>query len=240
MLNGYMKGHGPIHCQVTGEEIPVNSAIPVDLVRESLVPTLQTMAPDWDPKGYVSLDSLNEARKKHVEDLLAQDEGSTKELHQRVFESMRDEFPVSQWTDDEFEKNQTIGQKLADKIASFGGSWSFISLFGVIIVIWMAINVVALSKPFDPYPFILLNLVLSCLAAMQAPVIMMSQNRQEARDRMRSINDYQVNLKAELEIRHLHEKLDKLMQDQWKHLLEIQQMQVEMIQESNRPEKPLA
>lgn len=221
---------------ITGKSIPIDAAIPVDLVRESLIPTLKEMTDNWNPNGYVSLETLNRARKQHVQELLDQDEGARKDLNQRVWESLRDDSPLSAFTDEEFEKNQTLGQRLADKIADFGGSWTFILSFAFVIAVWMAINITVLAKPFDPFPFILLNLVLSCLAAIQAPVIMMSQNRQEARDRMRSINDYQVNLKAELEIRHLHEKIDKLMQDQWKHLLEIQQMQVEMIQESTHKE----
>ncbi|HSA81745.1 MAG TPA: DUF1003 domain-containing protein, partial [Geminicoccaceae bacterium] len=119
-----------------------------------------------------------------------------------------------------------------DAIAAFGGSWTFILLFGAVILVWVLINAVALlARPFDPYPFILLNLVLSCLAAVQAPIIMMSQNRQEARDRLRSENDYRVNLKAELEIRHLHEKLDHLLQHQWERLMEIQQIQIELMNE---------
>ena len=114
----------------------------------------------------------------------------------------------------------------------FGGSWIFISLFGAFILIWIVINTVLLMvRPFDPYPFILLNLMLSCLAAVQAPIIMMSQNRQEARDRLRSESDYRVNLKAELEIRHLHEKLDHLLQHQWQRLIEIQQIQIELMNE---------
>src|SRR5690606_1596748 len=113
--------------------------------------------------------------------------------------------------------------------------WKFIITFGAILSSWIALNIVGLlARPFDPYPFILLNLVLSCLAALQAPVIMMSQNRQEARDRIRSKNDYKVNLKAELEIRHLHEKLDHLLIHQWQRLMEIQQIQVELMNEISR------
>ena len=113
----------------------------------------------------------------------------------------------------------------------------FISAFGGFILIWVLINtLVLILRPFDPYPFILLNLFLSCLAALQAPIIMMSQNRQEARDRLHSENDYRVNLKAELEIRQLHEKLDHLLQHQWERLMEIQQIQIELMNELT-PEK---
>ena len=126
----------------------------------------------------------------------------------------------------------TLGEALADRIATFGGSWRFIIVFGSVLLVWILINTIALAaKPFDPYPFILLNLILSCLAAIQAPVIMMSQNRQETKDRLRSENDYRVNLKAELEIRHLHEKVDHLLSRQWERLAEIQQIQIELLSE---------
>ena len=121
---------------------------------------------------------------------------------------------------------------MSDRLASFGGSWTFIGLFFAILVLWMAFNIVVVAQAqFDPYPFILLNLVLSCLAAIQAPIIMMSQKRQEAKDRLRSENDYRVNLKAELEIRHLHEKIDHILTRQWERLAEMQQIQLEIMQE---------
>jgi uncharacterized membrane protein len=124
---------------------------------------------------------------------------------------------------------------LSDQIASFGGSWRFIILFGVVLVLWIILNgFLLLNRGFDPYPFILLNLILSCLAAMQAPIIMMSQNRAELRDRLRSENDYKINLKAELEIRHLHEKIDHLLRRQYNRLFEIQQIQIELLEEIGR------
>ena len=134
--------------------------------------------------------------------------------------------------DAEFEREWSFGERMADRIASFGGSWTFLIWFGVFIALWIVMNsIVFLWRPADPYPFILLNLVLSCLAAIQAPIIMMSQNRQEAKDRLRSQHDYQVNLKAELEIRHLHQKLDHLLSHQWERLVEIQELQMELINE---------
>ncbi|HJP84142.1 MAG TPA: DUF1003 domain-containing protein [Fimbriimonadaceae bacterium] len=225
-----------VRCIVTGKDVPASEAIPVDLVRESLLPTLKAMAINWNADGYVSLESLNVARLKHIEDLLKEDQGETRTLNEAVLASMHKSELLTANSDLEFDQSLRFGERLADKIASFGGSWGFIICFGGVILGWMMLNIVLLTRPFDPFPFILLNLVLSCLAAIQAPVIMMSQNRQEARDRLRGINDYKVNLKAELEIRHLHEKLDKLMQDQWQHLLEIQQMQVEMMQEWRSPQ----
>ena len=135
----------------------------------------------------------------------------------------------------EFEQVWTFGERLADRIASFGGSWRFLIIFFVFLLAWIAVNTLVLwGKPADPYPFILLNLVLSCIAAIQAPIIMMSQNRQEAKDRIRSQHDYQVNLKAELEIRHLHEKIDHLLSHQWERLVQIQEIQLELLSEINR------
>ena len=127
-----------------------------------------------------------------------------------------------------------FGDRLADRVAAFGGSWAFILIAVAAICVWMLINVTLSKDAFDPYPYILLNLVLSCTAALQAPIIMMSQNRSEARDRLRAENDYKVNLKAELEIRHLHEKIDHLLRRQYNRLFEIQQIQIELLEEIGR------
>lgn len=126
----------------------------------------------------------------------------------------------------------TFGQRVADSIAEFGGSWTFIIIFFSFFIVWMLINILLLTQsPFDPYPFILLNLILSCLAAIQAPIIMMSQNRREQKDRLRNEYEYKINLKAELEIKLLHEKLDHLMIHQNKRLLEIQEIQVDILED---------
>jgi uncharacterized membrane protein len=149
-----------------------------------------------------------------------------------VVESLRKQEILSVNPEEEFGTGLTLGQRLADRIATFGGSWTFLMLFAAVIVVWMAVNSWLLAtRPFDPYPYILLNLCLSCLAAVQAPVIMMSQNRQEARDRLRAIRDYQINLKAELEVRALHQKLDHSLSHQWERLVEIQEIQMELINE---------
>jgi uncharacterized membrane protein len=155
-------------------------------------------------------------------------------LEQEVVRSLKEHELLAKNINLEFDRELTFGQRLADKVAEFGGSWSFIVSFAVILVVWIAINSIALIWRFDPYPFILLNLVLSCIAALQAPVIMMSQNRQEAKDRLRAEHDYQINLKAELEIRHLNAKIDLLLTHQWHRLLEIQQIQTELIEELAR------
>ncbi len=128
------------------------------------------------------------------------------------------------------EEVMTKGQKISDKVASFGGSWKFIILFSVILFLWILFNTLAIkSLKFDPYPFILMNLVLSCIAALQAPIIMMSQNRQEEKDRKRSENDYLINLKAELELRSLHQKVDLLLEEQIQILVKSQAEQLELL-----------
>ncbi len=144
--------------------------------------------------------------------------------------------PVIRDLNAEFQERLTFGQRLADRVATFGGSWTFIFLFVAGMVVWMLINAES-TEPLDPFPFILLNLILSCLAALQAPIIMMSQNRQAARDRLEARHDYEVNLKAEMEITGLqteigglNTKLDQLSDAQWKELLELQQRQVELLE----------
>lgn len=139
---------------------------------------------------------------------------------------------ISRDTNAEFEKDATFGERIADKVASFGGSWPFIGLFLGFILGWIGLNSILLARSngaFDPYPYIMLNLVLSMVAALQAPVIMMSQNRQSAKDRLDAAHDYEINLKAELEILSLHEKVDALRTEQWKELVAIQQEQIQML-----------
>jgi uncharacterized membrane protein len=201
-------------------------------VRPAVSKIIHSKTGNWDENGWICMDDLQQFQHLYVESLLEEEKGELTELDKEVIEGLRKHEILSANPDIDFEKNLTLGQRLADNIADFGGSWKFIIIFGVFIFSWMAINVVAVfAKPFDPFPFILLNLVLSTLAAIQAPVIMMSQNRQEERDRQRAIYDYKVNLKAELEIRQLHQKVDHLLSKQWERLVEIQEIQMELINE---------
>lgn len=189
--------------------------------------------PNLPEQGDVSMDVINAARIEYVRSLLEQQLGDLGHLDEEVLESLHKHEVLSERPAAEDDVSQlTFGQRVSDKIASFGGSWTFILSFGAFLMIWIAVNVwVLAAKAFDPYPFILLNLLLSCVAAMQAPVIMMSQNRQESRDRKHAENDYKVNLKAELEIRHLHEKVDFLLHQQSTRLMEIQQIQLDLMRE---------
>jgi uncharacterized membrane protein len=225
-------------CPICGSEKPSRAAVHGEMVRPAVAALVEREHPAWSPGDLICTDCLNHYRTAYVEDVLETDRGELSKLDEDVLASIRKQEFLSADLNAQFDSQLTLGQRIADKVADFGGSWTFIGLFGVVMVVWMAINsAAALRKPFDPYPFILLNLVLSCMAAIQAPVIMMSQNRQETKDRLHSENDYRVNLKAELEIRHLNEKIDLLLTRQWNRLIEIQRIQVDLMEEMARKRK---
>jgi uncharacterized membrane protein len=154
------------------------------------------------------------------------------EREHRVVQHFGERLPISHDTNLEFEKKLTFGQRLADQVAAFGGSWTFIIIFAAILLSWVVLNTLILARhsaSFDPYPYILLNLFLSMLASVQAPVILMSQNRQGVKDRLDAAHDYEVNLKAELEILSLHEKIDELREMKWAELLQLQEEQIRLL-----------
>jgi uncharacterized membrane protein len=223
-------------CAVCGQVFPVQELLHSDIVREGVSLEIQKDHPGWgEPGQYICLQDLAHYRAAYVHTLLLSEKGELSSLDQEVLDSMRKHQTVAADVDSEVEENWTFAERLADRIADFGGSWAFLITFGTFILVWITINsLVMWWHPVDPYPFILLNLLLSCLAAIQAPIIMMSQNRQEAKDRMRARNDYQVNLKAELEIRHLHEKMDHLLTHQWERLVQIQEVQLDLLSELRR------
>jgi uncharacterized membrane protein len=225
-------------CQVCKEPKSPHDGMVAELIRPSLAEFIKKSVPEWDDKGFVCLDDLGEFRKEYVKEVLQDEIGELSTLDHEVIESLHEHEVLSSNISKQFETKLTFGERLSDRIASFGGSWRFIILFGAVVFGWIILNAIfLLGRGFDPYPFILLNLILSCLAALQAPVIMMSQNRVEARDRLRAENDYKVNLKAELEIRHLHEKIDHLLRKQYNRLFEIQQIQIELLEEIGRKSK---
>jgi uncharacterized membrane protein len=202
------------------------------VVRPAVAELIRGETGSWDDRGWICFDDLQRFQHRYIAELVESEKGELTRLEEEVVASIRDSEILAQDTETEFSAHLSLGQRLADRIASLGGSWAFIIGFGAIITLWIMTNGWFLTaRPFDPYPFILLNLILSCLAAIQAPVIMMSQNRQEARDRQRAQHDYQVNLKAELEIRNLHQKFDHLVTKQWGLLLEIQEVQMELLGE---------
>ncbi len=202
-------------------------------IRKSILDLIRKEFPDFNTKSLISISELNQYRQKYIANYLINEVGELSNLEEDVLKTIQNEETLSTKIASESEITKfTFGQRLADHIATFGGSWKFIIIFGLFILIWITSNIVFLvNKGFDPYPFILLNLILSCLAALQAPVIMMSQNRQEEKDRERGKLDYMINLKSELEIRMLHEKIDHLIIHQQQELLNIQQVQVEMMED---------
>jgi uncharacterized membrane protein len=170
--------------------------------------------------------------KEQYRQLLDTKNEQLKKLNDLVMAAIQDEKLISEKLYDFEDANPGLSGRLADAVATFGGSWRFIIAFLILMCGWIGVNIYLLSSPFDPYPFILLNLLLSTVAALQAPIIMMSQNRKEEKDRQRAINDYLVNLKAEIEVRNLHEKINLLMQEQMQTLFEIQQTQLDLMEET--------
>jgi uncharacterized membrane protein len=232
------KANGQRTCAICKKTFPRKDLVGAPAVRAAVSAVIATDHPDWSHESYVCRPDLNEFRGRYVNRLLASERGELTSIEHEVVKSLRDHELIARNVDLEVPKDRTLGERLADKIAVFGGSWTFLILFGVFLAIWMFVNTtVILSRPPDPYPYILLNLMLSCLAAVQAPIIMMSQRRQEGKDRRRSQHDYQVNLKAELEIRHLHEKVDHLLSHQWERLVAIQEVQLELLSEISKQRK---
>jgi len=212
------------------KEFPVSEKIAAKTVRHSILNLIQKENPQFSHDSFLSRSELDVYREKSISEYLIKETGELSELEKTVLNSVTGNTTLTDKIDGEDSKELTIGQKIADKVASFGGSWTFIISFLVFIIIWISINVFwFLNKGYDPYPFILLNLILSCIAALQAPVIMMSQNRQEEKDRARARKDYMINLKSELEIRTLHEKIDHFIMDQQQELLEIQKVQLDIM-----------
>ncbi len=201
------------------------------LIRPSIFRLIVEEHPEFTDEDYITFSELAIYREKYIADFLQKEIGELSLLEKKVVDTLMDKSTISDKIEETtLNESITLGQRLADKVASFGGSWTFIVSFGIFITIWILLNIIILqAKSFDPFPFILLNLILSCIAALQAPVIMMSQNRQEEKDRERSKKDYMINLKSELEIRILHEKIDHLMLHQEQDLIEIQKLQIEMM-----------
>jgi len=221
-----------VFCQICKEQKKPNEVTAAELISRPLVETIRKTHPDWSSSGYICNSDLNHARANYVKNVLEKEKGELSALEKQIISSLKEQELLSKNINIEFDQQLAFGERFADRLAELAGSWSFIMIFFGVLLLWIVINTIVLIwKPFDPYPFILLNLILSCLAAMQAPVIMMSQNRQETKDRLRAEHDYQVNLKAELEIRNLHDKLDHLLTNQWQRLLEIQEMQMELMEQ---------
>lgn len=216
---------------ISKKQFPVTEKVSGKTVRNGVMKEILKEHPGFDDSSNLSVDELNYYRQLYVKNLLSTEIGTLTALEHTVLNNISQNHLIADEAS-EIKNPATRGQRWADRIATFGGSWKFLGMFALFLFLWIIYNLTLLhDKGFDPYPFILLNLILSCLAAVQAPVIMMSQNRQEEKDRERAKNDYMVNLKSELEIRMLHEKIDHLLITQEENLLEMQKTQIEMMVE---------
>src|SRR5947207_10633228 len=186
----------PLICHVCKKPKSTHNGMIAELIRPPLLEFIKKQVPDLDSKAFICFEDLGNFRQDYVNEVLEDEIGELSALDNEVIQSLEQHEILSADISKQFEKKLTFGERLSDHIAEFGGSWKFIILFGAVLFVWIILNgIFLLNRGFDPYPFILLNLILSCLAAIQAPVIMMSQNRAEARDRSRAENDYKVNLK---------------------------------------------
>lgn len=215
---------------LSGKSFPITERIQCGAIRPTLLSVIRKEHPALGDEQYIAMSELNQYREKYMASFLQSEIADLSDLEKTVLHSIEANTLLTDKLDTDDTMEITVGQRLADNVAKFGGSWRFIIMFGLFLGFWILLNAIALgNKGYDPYPFILLNLILSCIAAIQAPLIMMSQNRQEEKDRQRSKKDYMINLKSEMEIRLLHEKLDHLIMHQQQKLLEIQQFQIEMM-----------
>lgn len=215
---------------LSNKEFPIGERVSGKSIRQSVMKLIEKDHPDFNKDKYIANSELDIYREKHIELLMKKHVGKITKVEKQVISSLKDNKSISEISETDENSNLSFGQKVADKVADFGGSWTFIISFIIFITVWIALNVFWLvNKQFDPYPFILLNLILSTLAALQAPVIMMSQNRQEDKDRERAKQDYMVNLKAELEIEMLHEKIDHLIINQQQEMIEIHKTQSKIL-----------
>lgn len=215
---------------ISQKEFPIDECIKAHTIRKPIYDIIKKDYPTFSEESKLSVQELNVYREKYISGYLINDLDELSSLRENVLSSLKENVVMTDKLEQEDISTITFGERIADKVATFGGSWTFIITFLSFLVIWILINVFFFfNKGFDPYPFILLNLILSCIAALQAPVIMMSQNRQEQKDRERSKKDYMINLKSELEIRMLHEKIDHLIMHQQQELIEIQKVQIDMM-----------
>ncbi len=222
-------------CSVCGALVDTRHLANPQKLEDPMVELIRRDHPNWDGKRGVCPKCREQYRAKKFYGYLEAEYQKLTEMEHNLVSKIVRRTKVSKEVHAEYEEKMTVGERVADQVALFGGSWSFIFLFGSVLLGWMFLNAFLLvRRPFDPYPFILLNLVLSALAALQAPVIMMSQNRQAAKDRLQAQHDYEINLMAEIEIRDLHDKVDALRLKQWHELWQMQQQQLELLEAMRR------
>jgi len=223
---------------VCGKGAPQVRLVAAHSLGPDLADLIRELHPDrWDPNGAVCMPELNRWRVQYALRRLGKERGELTEVETEIARKASAHELVAQHIGDVFQRQATRGQRVADRVAAVGGSWLFVGSFMGFLALWMALNIWLGRGSFDPYPYILLNLVLSCLAAIQAPVIMMSQNRTTERDRAQAEEDFRVNLKAEMEVASLHEKLDHLLHDQWERLIELQELQLDILAEISEAER---
>jgi uncharacterized membrane protein len=220
-----------VSCSLCGTIVEGRALASPQKLENRILDLIKRDRPEWEAKRGICQTCLEQYRAKKFVGYLEAEYQKLSDLEHSIVSKITRRGRVSKLINQEYEEGMTFGEHIADRVAQFGGSWRFIGLFGGILVVWMAVNSwVLVRHPFDPYPFILLNLVLSTLAALQAPVIMMSQNRQAAKDRLQAQQDYEINLMAEIEIRDLHDKMDSLRFKQWHELWHIQNRQIELLE----------
>lgn len=228
-------------CQICNKEKSVKDVTPGDIIRISMVSMIKKAYPDFDNNGFICKNDLNSIRAKYVEGLFDKESGELSDIEKQVVENIKDQEIITKSLHDQSNESSSKWDVVSDKIATFGGSWKFIGIFFTFMVIWMILNAVLYSsgKAWDSYPYILLNLILSCVASIQAPIIMMSNNRMEKRERLRAESEYQINLKAEIGVRNLNEKMDHMLFKQWEKNKEIQTLMLELTHELSEVAKEI-
>ena len=227
------------HCQLCSREFDRRQLIPARSLRHAVYELVASRHPSsWSESSWICRSCHARERVEALTQRLADDRGALSVVEQEIAVKAANHLTLATDIDKQFDSETTLGQRVADRVAAVGGSWPFLITFFLILASWIGINSFLLrTQAFDPYPYILLNLALSCLAAVQAPVIMMSQNRVSARDRMQANQDFRVNLKAELEVASLHEKIDHLLHSQWQHMVELQELQIDLLTEINEAKR---
>ena len=221
-----------VNCSLCNSVVDTRTMVAAQKLDTPTLELIRLERPDWDGKRGICQDCREQYRAKKFLSYVEVESQKLSDMERSLVTKIARRGRVARVVDREFDEKMTFGDRLSDTVAHFGGSWRFIILFGGILIGWMLLNTVILRSPknFDPYPFILLNLMLSAIAALQAPIIMMSQNRQADKDRLQAQQDYEINLMAEVEIRDLHDKLDSLRYKQWHELWHLQQRQIELLE----------
>ncbi|WP_432797620.1 DUF1003 domain-containing protein [Poriferisphaera sp. WC338] len=226
-------------CPITKEATPEADRVPLHAITPPVLKLILKDHPECEECKWVSRHMLAHYRNQLIHHIMADERGQMTELEQHVAQSIKENKMLTVNVNEDFTDRSSLGARIADMVAKFGGSWAFVIAFTSFIALWIVVNVFFLVnvEGFDPYPFILLNLALSCIAALQAPIIMMSQNRQNEKDRMHSEHEYKINLKAEFEIQNLTHKMDLMLEKHWSHMLELQEMQINMLNELSDKQK---